>query len=91
MKRDLIDCILKRVLEYAARSDGTFTDEMARQVENEMRSEFGGTEPFIRKTGQEVLDKYRAAKTDVINGMSVSEASTKHGIPRRTIYSLFER
>jgi hypothetical protein len=91
MKRDLVDSLLKRVLEYAARGDGSFTEDMAREVEKEIRSEYGGTEQFVRKTGQDVLDKYRAAKTDVINGMSVSDASTKHGIPRRTIYSLFER
>jgi hypothetical protein len=92
MKRDIVDALLKRVIEYAGRADGTFSDEMARQVEKEIRHEYGGSDEHIRKSGQDEVERRHAAKVDiVVNGMSVKDACKKHSIARSTIYYLLDK
>jgi hypothetical protein len=44
MQRDIVDVLLKRVLEYSTRSEGSFTEDMARQIEREIRGDYGGSD-----------------------------------------------
>jgi hypothetical protein len=92
MQRDIVDVLLKRVLEYSTRSEGSFTEDMARQIEREIRGDYGGSDEHIRKISQDEIERRHAAKVDiVVNGMSVKDASRKHGIARSTIYYLLDK
>lgn len=45
---DIVRDILQRVVE-AAQREGTFTERLAIQIEQQVRRDWGGTEPYIRQ------------------------------------------
>jgi Mor family transcriptional regulator len=44
---DIVRDILRRAVEAAQHSEGGFTDSLARQIESQVRKDWGGTEPYI--------------------------------------------
>ena len=44
---DIVKDILLRVIEAAQRGEGGFSDAQAQQIEQQVRRDWGGTEPYI--------------------------------------------
>lgn len=88
---DIIRDLLHLVLEISARGDGTFTEQNALQVEQQIRHQYGGDEVYVQKTGMVVEMRKRQALEEVAQGKPLAEVSKRHGISRRTMYRLMEK
>jgi len=79
--RDLIRDILLRVRER----DEQFTEQMALQVEEEIRLEWAGERVYIGKRNAELARKARA------QGAGAKELQERFGIKRRWAYQIMRK
>jgi len=79
--RDLIRDILDRV----KRADEKFTDAMALEIEQDVRSEWAGERVYIGKRNAELARKARA------QGAGAKELQERFGIKRRWAYQIMRK
>lgn len=80
---DIVTIMLQRVIAMAP----GFTAALARQVEQELRAEYGGMRVRIPKYGKRLTPEQRqAAFQDGLTGMPTHEVTAKHKISRATLY-----
>lgn len=89
MKGDIVKDILVRVLEIAARGDGAFTESMAREIESQVRHEYGGTECYINKRPA-LDDRREKARVALDRGVPVKDVARSSGMSRATLYNLLK-
>lgn len=80
--RDIIECLLKMVMD----AEPSFSEAQARQVEQQIRHDFGGEQVKIAKRAPML----RAAREKVRAEIGIKSfeqiASENEGISRRTLY-----
>lgn len=83
MKRgeDLLRDLIKLV-QHAA-GENTFTDNLAEQVEQQIRTDYGGQAVYIAKRDS---DARREAVLRDFNGCNRKEVCSKHGIGKAQFY-----
>lgn len=82
---DIVDVILQACEALGLASD------LARQVEAQVRTEYGGLRVRIPKRKKHPSERQRAkAFEDGLSGMSTEEVTAKHGISRATLYRLMK-
>ena len=85
---DLLQLVLDRVTLMAP----GFTEALARQVEDEIRAEYGGQRVSLPKRGKRITPERRAAIfKDGLTQMPTEEITSKHNISRATLYRLMKR
>lgn len=91
MKIDIVKEILSRVLEAAARGDGSFTDSMAREIERQIRYEYGGEEMYVARRPRDKRAVAAAVSRDYLDGSPVPDICDAHGVSRATLYKMLKR
>ncbi|MEW6314643.1 MAG: Mor transcription activator family protein [Pseudomonadota bacterium] len=93
MSCDFLRDILQRLLE-AAQRDGAFTDALARDVEAQIRQEWGGERVYIGKTADdariEIGRRNAAIIRDLNNGERVALISRRYRISRMMVYKIWD-
>lgn len=84
---DIVTVILQRVAEVMP----GMSDEMVRQVEIEVRREYGGQRFFVQKKSKKIIqERYQEVFKDGLSNMSIEEVVRKHKISRATLYRLMK-
>lgn len=93
MSCDFVRDILQRILE-AAQRDGGFTDALAREVEAQIRQDWGGERVYVGKTAEdariEIGRRNAAILRDLNNGERVGLIARRYRISRRMVYKLWD-
>lgn len=96
-RQDIIAELLEAVA-HALASEGTFTEQLAHQIEQQFRAKYGGEEMRIWKTsegkvGRPARQPYdqAAAFADGASSEPTPKVTQKHGISRATLYRLMKR
>lgn len=86
------DDIIAEFLRLAAASCSSFTEDIALQIEMQLRNKYGGTEPgYIAKTPSSVEKAKEAAAAEARRSGRVRATAEKHGISRATMYRILNR
>ncbi|WP_430233946.1 hypothetical protein [Nitrosomonas communis] len=80
---DLVEVIFKRLRDF-------LDPELALQLEESIRHEFGGSDHYIQKHTSKRRAKDRAAK-ELKEGVPPMEVARRNGISRAEIYRLFNK
>lgn len=84
---DIVAVILQRVLEMAP----GFSMELSRQIEQEVRNEYGGQRMHINKRGKYLTpEQRRAVFRDGLTDMPNTEITSKHKISQATLYRVMK-
>lgn len=84
---DIVTVILRRVAEVMP----GVSDDLVHQVEDEVRSEYGGQRLFIPKKSKSRTDAQRKEIfKDGLSSMPTSEIAKKYRISSRTLYRLMK-
>ena len=83
--RDLIDRLLA-----AAHRDGTLTESVAIEIEQQIRHEYKGKQIEISERPRRQLPA-PAITADYLAGRPVEEITHRHGISRATLYRILKR
>lgn len=90
---DFLRDILQRCIEAAQRDDG-FSDEWARDIEAQIRKDWGGERVYIGKTADdariEISRRNAAIIRDMNSGERVGLIARRHKISRRMVYKLWD-
>lgn len=93
MSCDFIKELLHRLAE-AVQREGAFTDSVAREIEQQIRQDWGGDRVYIAKVGEDaVLEMSRrnaAIMRDLNNGERVAFVARRHNISRRMVYKVWD-
>ena len=80
---DIVTAILQRVCALAP----SFSAEQARQVEQQVRADYGGRRVFVPKGMKHLTPEQRQALyTDGLTAMPTEEITKKYKISRATLY-----
>ena len=90
--------MLAEVLEAVAKalaSEGTFTEQIAVQIEQQSRAKYGGEEVRVWKTTNGKAGRQRVGSpaifSDGLGDQPTEVVTKKHGISRATLYRLMKR
>lgn len=84
--------IVAEFIRLAAQMCPSFTEDVAMQIEAQLRQTYGGTEPgYIAKTPESVEKRKRLARDEAMRSGRVVDAADKYGISRRTMYRLLKK
>lgn len=83
--------IVHRFMELLSQHQPSFSEEIAFQIERQIRHEYGGEETYIAKTPSEIKKRKEKALQAVKNGDKPVDAADRNGISRRTMYRLLEK
>lgn len=89
-KKDIVSQLLDQVLELSSRSGGSFDENMALEIERQIRREYGGDEVYIHQHHSRAKRRQAALDEAKKTGKPL-EAAKKHGISRASIYRLLNR
>lgn len=90
-RKDIVQAILDQVLEMSRRAGGSFDENMAVEIERQIRGEYGGDEVYVPKRGPDsVAARAHALEEAKKTGRPV-EAANRHGLSRSTIYRLLRK
>lgn len=96
-RQDMLAEVLEAVAQALA-SEGTFTEQIAVQIEQQFRAKYGGERVGIWKTttgqvGRPPRQPYdpAAAFADGASAAPTTVVTKKHGISRATLYRLMKR
>lgn len=90
MDIDIVTDLLKRVLEYSAKGDGGFTEDMALQVEKEIRNEYGGGDAYVQQPDRLTPLRKQRVQAELKNEPP-EIVSRRHGLSRSTMYRLLRK
>lgn len=81
---DIITCIIYAFQEKTP----AVTPEIAREIEKQIRMQWGGEQAYIARRCALVDSKKQTINRELCAGRSIAQIEQLHGIPRRTIYRL---
>jgi len=85
---DIVTVLLQRVIALAP----NFSAALAKQVEEQLRADFGGLRVRIPKRGKYLTPEQRAALySDGLTNMSNADIIEKHKISKATLYRQMKR
>lgn len=88
LEPDIVALVLQRVI---AMSPG-FSQALARQIEQEVKEQYGGQRLFLPKGAKRLTAEQRnQVYQDGLSSMSNEAISEKHKISRRTIYNIMKK
>lgn len=82
--------LIKDVLDKVKRADPSFTEEMAKRIEEQVRNEWGGSEIYIAKKRIPETAKQQAVK-DYLDNKPIPEIQKNKGISRSTLYRAIKK
>lgn len=86
-EQDIVSAILQRVIDV----NPAFSNELAQQVELQVRAEYGGRRTFVHKRAKRMTPRQRhAAFKDGLTNMTTAEITSKHKISRSTVFRLMK-
>lgn len=88
MNKDVLRDYLDRLIDAMQQQDG-FDASLAREIEKQVRQEWAGERPLIRKDPDREA-KRQAASEDLRAGKSIDEVRQVHGISRSQVYNLLK-
>jgi transcriptional regulator of acetoin/glycerol metabolism len=100
-EKDIVEDILSRavaaVFEYLSNHQGfeqSMADAIAGQIrakETKIRKDWGGSEPYVAARPAGIAEAKRRALEDAQKTGKVSDAASRHGISRATVYRLLRK
>lgn len=87
-RKDVLRDYLDRLMDAVERQG--FTESVAREIEKQVRHDWGGERPLIRKDPDREARR-EAAALDLQRGEGVHKVMQKHGISRTSVYALFKK
>lgn len=84
---DIISDIIETIREHVA----TVTPEVARNVEDIIRKQWGGERAYIAKCCVPIASKRQTINNELRAGYSIVQIEQRHEIPRSTIYRLINK
>lgn len=84
---DIISDIIETIREHVA----TVTPEVARNVEDIIRKQWGGEQAYIAKRCAIINSKKQMINSELRAGYSIVQIEQRHEIPRSTIYRLINK
>lgn len=86
---DIVRELIDRILEASTR-EGSFTESMALEIEQQFRHEFKGAECVISERPRRNVPP-EAVQADYMSGKPVEQITSAHGISRATLYRLIKK
>lgn len=87
-RKDVLRDYLDRLMDAVDRQG--FSESVAREVEKQVRHDWGGERPLIRKDPDREARRAQAS-LDLQRGESVHKVMRTHGISRSAVYELFKK
>lgn len=87
-RKDVLRDYLDRLMDAVDRQG--FSESVAREVEKQVRHDWGGERPLIRKDPDREARRAQAS-LDLQRGESVDKVMRTHGISRSAVYELFKK
>lgn len=90
---DIVRDILARVVQAAQGSGGGFSDAMAEQIERQVKADWGGTEPYIKRN----VEDLRIERDEKIQALwdagerNVPMLATRFGLSARQVQRIVYR
>lgn len=88
-RKDVLRDYLDRLIEAVGQQEG-FSERVAREIEKQVRHDWGGERPLIRKDPDREARR-EAAALDLQRGDGVQKVMKTHGISRTSVYALFKK
>lgn len=89
-RKDVLRDYLDRLIDAVDRHPQGFTESVAREIEKQVRHDWGGERPLIRKDPDREARRAQAS-LDLQRGDTVHKVMRTHGISRSVVYELFKK
>jgi Mor family transcriptional regulator len=86
----MADDLIKDVLDKVRQADPSFTEEMAKRIEEQVRNEWGGADVYIAKRRIPETAKEQAVK-DYLDNKPIPDIQKNKGLSRSTLYRALKK